>query len=341
MEDIIPILKAIETTRGTKVLATIINVEGSAYKKEGSCMLFLEDGEQIGLLSGGCLEEDLRARVEEICQKNESLLLHYNMGDEEDDPFGMENGCTGTITILLEPVSEEQEKDLHALKELLENGQSVLILKHLSSHCSSTPYIFLSEDEKRFGTWIEGRQLTYHHMLEEVSPSTRKPGLYILKNVQEPVFAQLISPKPRLVIFGAGEDAKPLVSLAANVGFTIILLDWRPALCNMHLFPEVSQCILTAPGEWFGKLQLNSSDFVVIMSHHFQKDKEILNAILTLKIKYLGILGSRKRTRQLFEEKEIPDWVHSPVGLSIGAKGPQEIAVSIVAELIKQIREEV
>jgi xanthine dehydrogenase accessory factor len=339
MEDIFPILKAIETNKGMKVLATIVNVEGSAYKKEGSCMLFLEDGSQIGLLSGGCLEEDLRAYVERIFQKKESLLLNYNLRDEMDNPFGMGIGCIGRITVLLEPVSERLEKDLLALKKLFDNGHHVIVLKQLSSNYTNPPYIFLSEKEERLGTWEGDRTRPYHQLIEELSVFGGKPGLYTLKDFQEPVFAHVISPQPKLVIFGAGLDAKPLVSLAANVGFSVILLDWRPAFCNNAIFPEASNCIVASPSEFSEKIHLTSSDCVIIMSHHFQKDKEFLNHILQKKINYLGILGSRKRTRTFFEDEEIPKWVHSPIGLPIGAKGSEEIAVSIVAELIKQTRE--
>ncbi|WP_409304146.1 XdhC family protein [Peribacillus sp. SCS-155] len=152
------------------------------------------------------------------------------------------------------------------------------------------------------------------------------------------MYIQSYEPKPRLIIFGAGLDAMPIVKIASHTGFSVTVSDWRPALCNDHNFPEADQLIVGFPHETIPMLDLTSRDSVLLLTHHFQRDKELLAYLMRKELAYLGVLGPRTRTQRLLEGKAIPSLIHSPVGLAIGAEGPAEIAVSIVAELIKNQR---
>lgn len=147
-------------------------------------------------------------------------------------------------------------------------------------------------------------------------------------------------PKPCLYVFGAGEDAKPLVSLAARAGFHVTVIDWRPALCHHGHFPEAGRLITGAPEEVMEGLSMTKRDFVVIMTHSFQKDQIILHTLKNENVFYKGVLGPRRRTERLLGGAEIPEDIHSPVGLPIGAQGPKEIAVSIVGEMIQKMRKQ-
>lgn len=162
-------------------------------------------------------------------------------------------------------------------------------------------------------------------------------GLMTIENLS-PAFIHLFKPKPRLILFGAGEDAKPLVHIADYIGFHVILCDWRPSHCNKANFPNAHTIIQGFPQEIYEKIKLTQHDFVVIMSHHFQRDKEFLSLIKNDKLSFLGILGPKKRTVRLLGGGDIPQWISSPVGMDIGSKGAEEIAISIVAEMIKVLR---
>ncbi|MDN3015238.1 XdhC family protein [Paenibacillus sp. BSR1-1] len=324
MEDIFLILDAIKGS-GKKVLATIIRVNGSAYKKEGASMLFFEDGSQIGLLSAGCLETDLAVRVQEVFEKQRAFTLHYDMSDEKDIGWGQGSGCNGTIDILLEPVTTQLQKDLILVREELENNTPVTVLKNLSN---VGEYVFLTKEGRRFGQW------------SGVIPKVEIQGKSGVTDGL-PIYQETYQPKPRLIVFGAGPDARPLVSLAAETGFSVTICDWRNEFCQKKYFPGADRLLLGFPSELLKEISFTPYDFVIIMTHHFQKDQEILLSIFNKNVRYLGILGPKERTKRLLRNEEIPKWLHSPIGLAIGSRGSVEIAVSIVAEMIEVLRKPV
>lgn len=321
MEDIYSILDVIERPGG-KVLATIIDIKGSAYKKEGSAMVFLADGSPNGLLSAGCLEYDLGLKAEEVLQKEATAVVQYDMSDETDFGWGQGAGCNGTITILLEWVDKRLEADLLTLKRLLQANIPVLAFKNISA---PGEYLFLPKEGEPFGRWKEE--------IPDVCYK-KKSGL-----IQERmIFRHVFQPKPRLILFGAGPDARPLARIAAQTGFTVFVCDWREEYCRRDHFPEADRLILGFPREIFELINFTEMDFVVIMSHHFQRDQEILASLPIGKLQYVGVLGPRERTRRLLFNQKIPEKLHTPAGLSIGADGPEEIAVSILGEIVEARR---
>ncbi|MFB7302314.1 XdhC family protein [Heyndrickxia sporothermodurans] len=328
MDDIFQILSKLSLIKGKSVLATIIHVEGSAYKKEGSCMLIADDGSQIGMLSAGCLEEDLRWKAEQVFLDGTARIFTYDMKDETDLAWGQGAGCNGILHILLEPINQLLMENLFMLKTCLDEGDSVLQIKQFDNDFNLVSTSFFSEKGKTFGD-----KCPYSIEVNDFIQS----GLMTIENLS-PAFIHLFKPKPRLVLFGAGEDAKPLVHIADYTGFNVILCDWRPSLCNKENFPRAQKIIQGFPQEIYEKINLTQQDFVVIMSHHFQRDKEFLSLIKNDKLSFLGILGPKKRTVRLLDGTEIPPWISSPVGMDIGSKGAEEIAISIVAEMIKVLR---
>lgn len=152
------------------------------------------------------------------------------------------------------------------------------------------------------------------------------------------LYVHCFEPRPTLFIFGAGEDAKPLVSLAKETGFFVTVCDWREGLCTPVRFPEADRCIIGFPKEIMSSISIKKQDFIMIMTHHFKRDQELLEILQNCPCRYLGVLGSRHRTSRLLGGIDKPNWICSPAGLSIGAEGPSEIAVSIMAEMIQMIR---
>jgi xanthine dehydrogenase accessory factor len=332
MNELFEVLNALQDPKHRKVLSTIIDVEGSSYRKEGALMIYKENGTQIGLLSGGCLESDLALRADEVIKEKISRTIVYDMKSEDDLTWGQSSGCNGTISILLELVDTKLEKHLKNVQNYLKQGISVLHVKRLSEFGTVLDYIFITQDQKAFGEWRGG----YPAELTQLFSKCKK-GISNLENLPDRYFIQVFNPKPRLIIFGAGPDVRPLVSFAAKTGFTIIIADWRPAFCNKDYFPDATDIILN-PYSFLSNFSFSPNDSVIIMTHSFQKDQEILTTLFQKKLNYLGILGPRKRTYRLLEGRDIPDWLHSPVGLPIGAEGPEEIAVSILADLIRAVR---
>ncbi|MFS0868962.1 XdhC family protein [Paenibacillus xylanilyticus] len=148
-----------------------------------------------------------------------------------------------------------------------------------------------------------------------------------------PQMTTLYTPKPRLIMIGAGNDAIPVARLARAAGFRVIVADWREGLCTAERFPNV-EIVLGFPHEIIPVLDIKSGDYIILMSHQFPREREFLELMLDCDYSYLGIMGSKTRTARLLKDLPPLPNVHSPVGLSIGADGPEEIAISIAAELV-------
>ncbi|WML48816.1 XdhC family protein [Neobacillus sp. PS3-34] len=260
------------------VLATIIQVEGSAYKKEGSCMLFFEDGTQNGMISAGCLEQDLSHHAKKVFQEGKARMVQYDLRKESDLEWGQGNGCNGVIRILLEPVGEKEKEDFRRVKNFLDQGIQVLCLKKLEEEPEN---LFVPEQGEIFGQW--------HDSITKLEESSIQQTKF-----DSGVFHQLFLPKPRLFVFGAGTDAQPLVSLAAKAGFSVAVCDWRAEYCQKGNFPDADQLLIGFPAEIYKKERFTGNDFAIIRNHHFIRDKEWLSLLKKEKLRYLGVLGPGK-----------------------------------------------
>ncbi|UOQ49913.1 XdhC family protein [Gracilibacillus caseinilyticus] len=334
MDDIHGILQAVSThdVEGS-VIATIVDVQGSAYKKEGAMMLISPDGLQTGMLSAGCLEEDLAGRIKHFGVGRQAELLTYDMRAEHDLLWGQGSGCNGVIQILVEPVNRALVFHLNKIKDLLDKGRTITVWKELPAENNQMNYLYQS-DEEHFGH--VNQDDGFLHVTKNASYVSGEKGVKKLGETKKRIYCDCYKPKSRLLIFGAGDDAKPLVSLADQSGFIVDLADWREAFCDKQRFPEVRHFYVGFPNELQQQLKLKSSDFVILLTHNFQRDKELLAFLKNEPLRYLGILGSAKRTKRLLGGQEAPANLFSPIGLTIDAEGPNEIAVSIVAELIQQ-----
>lgn len=324
--DIYEILDYVCQYPGKKVLATIIDVQGSAYKRAGSTMLFHEDGLQVGLLSGGCLEEDVFERVKPFFYEPSSTIITYDLSAEDDLSWGQGAGCNGKIKIVVETVTSQVYKDIQKVRTLVNNGVNIVHIKRFSKSNEITDYLFHTEFGENFGNW-NGALPTITNVADN--------STLLFDNQGDRLFFQKILARPRLIIYGAGVDAIPLAQLAQYTGLQVIIADWRPAFCNKRHFPFAYKTVIATPNEFVSSFSFTTSDSVVLMTHNYEKDKQLIELLVEKKLGYLGILGSKTRAERLLRGMDIPEWVHFPVGLSIGAEGPQEIAISVIAELIQ------
>jgi xanthine/CO dehydrogenase XdhC/CoxF family maturation factor len=150
------------------------------------------------------------------------------------------------------------------------------------------------------------------------------------------VFTEVQSPPPRMLICGAGEDAVPLAACGASTGFRVTVADHRPTFLTSGRFPDAWQLILGRPEEGIDGAPLGPTTHAVVMTHSYELDREWLARLLRSNVPYIGVLGPRTRTETLLAEIEAPDdsRVFGPVGLDLGAEGPEQIALSIAAELL-------
>jgi xanthine dehydrogenase accessory factor len=260
------------------------------------------------------MEVDLMERVEGILASNTHQLVEYDMKSEDDAAWGETIGCGGTVRVLLEPVAGILLEHLLEVKRRLDQHIAVSLKRVIIEENKSIRYKLISDratgfEDHEIRGWDE----------QELTVST------------------LFSPKPRLIIFGAGNDAIPVAQLARRVGFQIIIADWRAGLCTNERFEDAA-FIIGFPKKSLMHLNLTEQDYVIVMSHHLRWDREFIQNMLSKRVKYAGIMGSKARTMRVLEGIAVPSWFHTPIGFHIGAEGPEEIAISIMAELISIFR---
>ncbi|WP_169823178.1 XdhC family protein [Anaerobacillus alkalilacustris] len=311
------------------VKATVIRVKGSSYRNEGAKMLFSDNEKQFGTISAGCIEEDLSYKSKEVMLTRKPMIVTYDLRSEDDLDWGLGAGCNGRIDVYLEPVQwNDRNKQILKHLNLGRKVASARVLEPVDLQMN----LVLTEE----GHTIGGIPKLQVHILEKLTEFLREDQIIITEVIGESKFLfELYEPNDKLFIFGAGPDVEPLVKLVKQYHFLPIIIDLRSSRCNREVFPDAHSFICEHPERLIANENFDRNSLVLIMTHSFTKDKKIVNYFIKKRPKYIGILGPKQRTERLLFPHSVPKWVHSPVGVNIYAEGPEEISVSIVAELIK------
>ncbi|NEU60116.1 XdhC/CoxI family protein [Paenibacillus sp. ALJ109b] len=344
------------------VLATAVKVEGHAYRKQGVSMLLTEEGAMYGSISPGCLESDLQARVDRVLHTQQFEFVEYDMRPEDDLSWGETIGCGGLIIVLLESVCGELRSIMSHMHAYFQCGSAVVLTRSFNDQHTRFHYVIqLAEDAESqtslYPTPVaKGAPLGPINTITEDTPrlslvvihssqagavasnsgesDLQRHGLTEAERWDVPLqISARYEPKPRLIIIGAGNDVIPVARLGKSAGFRVVVADWRETLCTAERFPGV-ELVRGFPREIMPVLDIQSGDYIVLMSHQFPRERELLELLEDRDYAYLGIMGSRTRTARLLNDLPPLKHLHSPVGLTIGADGPEEIAISIAAELI-------
>lgn len=351
MKELRAILQTFEGVRAQgqfAVLATVVKVSGSVYRRPGARMLIAQDGVRTGAISGGCLENDVAERAQQVLASGDPLLVEYDMTSEEEALWGFNMGCNGMVQVLMERVPEEREpQQLSFLAKCLYEQQAgvmaIVFRVEGALRAKSGSRLVLWEN----GTLLNGIE---EAKLSRAVLADAKQALqdgktvvqtYSLPTGEAEVLIEVIQPVP-LLIFGAGADALPLVRLVKELGWHVTVVDHRPAYADPDRFPEADAVILATPEEVPHRLRLSPHTVAVIMTHDYACDLELLRRLLASPVRYLGVLGPRRRTERLLKAlresglKPTPEQLSrlfSPIGLDIGAERPEEIALAILAEI--------
>jgi xanthine dehydrogenase accessory factor len=322
MNELAAILKACEASREGMVLATIVKAEGSSYRRPGAHMLILPDGQTIGSISGGCLERDVIAHAENL---REPKLLSYDTTSEEDVLLGVGLGCKGIIEILIEPLHESDPR-LDFIAQLFAARQSGVLITEIRPQLARRSFLH-----------ADGCFAGNEALANDARESLRTNRSF----TRNEVFFQVIHAPTPLYVFGAGFDAVPLVCFAKELGFEVTVIDRRPAYATKERFSSADHVIVAAPDE-ISKLPFHERAAAVIMSHHYISDRDYLKALLRIPLPYLGLMGPRRRAEKMLAEfreegvligESSLQRLHNPIGLDIGAEGPEQIALAILAEI--------
>jgi xanthine/CO dehydrogenase XdhC/CoxF family maturation factor len=354
MNDLSSLLAALDRAQAGQqetVIATVVKVEGSAYRRPGARMVIAQLGEATGTVSGGCLESDVSKKAWWLTASGKPSIRTYSTGEDDDEleeaelSFGL--GCNGTVHILFERVLPEGENlVVDVLREVKASGHGAAMATVIGSpnerQVAVGERVALSPSTG-LRTHMHERWLAQaiaadlRAVLDARRSATRT---YEGVGGEIEVLLEYIPAPRRLVIFGAGHDASPLVSMARLQGWHITVIDARPHFARAQRFPEADR-VLAAPLEVFPGLTAMVSDAaVVVMTHSLTQDRHWLGQVLEGAPRYIGQLGPRSRTERLLEElpaqlRHCPAFstLHFPVGLDLGGDTPDSVALSILSEI--------
>ena len=349
LQDIIKAYESIKQAEAQALLATIVKVRGSTYRRPGARMLIREDGTTVGAISSGCLEADVVERSKKILETLEPTTVVYDMTSSDNDVWGLNLGCNGVIHILLEPIRMSVvSSHLTFIADCLRNqklGVVATVFRVDGEFQARVGSRVLVQEDGSVAEDIRNPVLSAA-LLEDCLNAVRTKQSSVkeyrfLEGVVE-AFIEVIHPPVPLFIFGGGPDAIPIARFAKELGWHVTVIDHRPAHATKERFSAADALIFARPEEIADKVQLKSHAAAIIMTHNFSHDLQLLSALLPSAVRYLGVLGPSKRTNLLLEklrdtgftptEKQLAR-LHSPVGLNIGGESPEEIALSILSEI--------
>jgi len=326
------------------VLATVIAVEGSAYRRPGAKMLLRPDGVGAGSITAGCLEDEVRALADDVLADGAPRVETWDLtGDDDDDVWGLGVGCNGVITVLLEP---------------LDGSYRPIVEARQANEPIAVATVVGGETDHRVGDRAYYRPtegFESDDIPEAVLDELREPAEALLDGgdgetitVDTPtgsveVFLDAVTAPPELVVFGSGHDIGPVVELAKRVDFRVTVVSFRGAQADPDSFPAADGVLSASPRDVADLRDWDADTYAVVMSHNFLDDRLTLEQLLETPTQYIGLMGPQKRFEEMcadFAEEDRPitdaerSRIFTPIGLSLGGDTPYQIAFSIVGELL-------
>jgi len=332
------------------VLATIIRLTGSGPRGAGTKFLILEDGTYVGTIGGGLLEARVLAAAKKVFAIRKPVRVSLNLMGKDVAETDMI--CGGDVDIFLEPLLAEDQDQIQGfrrIQEIRKRGGAALLITVVTPERwqkGIVPRMFLMPGAEPVGS-LPGMKAVAEE-IARIMPlvvKQREPRLVVSRDdlgggVE--LFVEPVLSDPVLYIFGGGHVSAQIIPLAARVGFKVEVIDDRPEFADPAKFPDAAKVHQYAFEGVLGEIPVDESSFLVIVTRGHIHDKTVLEQCLRTKAKYIGMIGSRRKKAMIYERlleegftKSDLDRVHAPIGLDIGAETPEEIAVSIVAELIQ------
>jgi xanthine dehydrogenase accessory factor len=330
---------------GTDVLATIVDVEGNAYRRPGAKMLLDEGGTGVGSITAGCLEDELVTVGKRVRETGRPELVTYDLlEDDEDDVWGMGVGCNGLIEVLLEPLTETYRPAVEAFF----GGRDVAVVTVIDGDRTGFEQgdrAYYHPDTGRL-TAPDGSETTEWPAASLSGPAAELAGRGAADTVTVgdgvEVFVDGLAAPQELVVFGTGHDVGPVTEFAAKNDFRVTVVGFRGAVDLAGKFPAADRVVTTSPPTIAEDLDLDGRTHAVVMTHNFVDDRLTVQSLLEADVPYIGLMGPRERFEEMleaFEEAGDPldgdlSTLYTPVGLDLGGGSPFQIAHSIVAEVL-------
>ena len=324
----LPLFERERAAGNALAVGLLVHTAGSTYRKPGALMLIAGNGEYSGLLSGGCLEGDLRDHARSVIETGKPRIIKYDMRGPDDLIWGLGLGCEGAMDILLFRVGPEH--DWQPLTHLA---------KSLATHSRTAVAIVVesSDPELPVGTFTLPHDAS-PPLRDLLAGAARTGKVDWLESPAAKIFALPLSLPPKLLLLGAGPDAAPVVDLATRLGWKVTVIDHRAAYAQADHFPTAEKVIQARPTELQAAADLEHFCAAVVMSHHLPSDLEYLRSLASSRIPYVGLLGPAVRRDKLLGDlgasaESLRPRLHAPVGLVLGGRTPESIALAIVSEI--------
>jgi xanthine dehydrogenase accessory factor len=322
-------------------LATVVKVDGSSYRRPGAKMLVTEDGQLTGVISGGCLEGDALRKAQFAMFEQQNRLEIYDTTDDEDNRLGVQLGCNGIVYILFEPIKIDDENNpVNLLRKIALIRKDAVLVTVFNENRTAL----------QIGTWgfVNAANSFFRNddfqSLKTDCVHVLHNKLSLIKHIEgnSTALCQFVAPVIQLIIVGAGNDAQPLVEIASLLGWSIIVIDGRPAHANRERFSKANNVLVSKPTDILSAVHIDDQTAVILMTHNYYYDLAAFEKFIHTSCNYMGVLGPKKKLHKMLDELkekgiqidgEEMRKIYGPVGLDIGAETSEEIALSIVAEI--------
>jgi xanthine dehydrogenase accessory factor len=314
-------------------LAVVTRIRGSAYRRPGAKLLIEGGGASVGGVSGGCLEEDVRQLGLQVLESGLSRQRHYETGGDDSQVWGLGLGCEGAVDVVIVPLAAQARDAWARVRELLDGDRRFALTVDAG-------------EGGRGGAVVTGESGRLAGALDDPAADAEvdaaagsalrggRSGLHLAAG--RTLFTEVLLPPPDLLVCGAGDDARPLVAFAAAAGFRVTVADHRPAYLTAARFPEARMLVSLRPEDATPALRVGARTYAVVMTHSLARDTAWVQRLAATDAPYVGVLGPRARTEKMLAALAARDRgrVFGPVGLDLGADGPEQVALSILAEAL-------
>lgn len=344
IKSIINAYNTIDFSHTKAALATVARVEGSSYRRTGARMLVLDNGTYLGGISGGCLEGDALRRAQKAIIQNKPSIVTYDTTQDDGAQIGVGLGCNGIIDVLFTPLHEDENNPVKILSTLTETREPrvMVAITGCSASMNELGKATLYENDKQFLQSFPVPQIATE-VLNDIKRCLNNQSSATLnyctqENEEVKVFIEVVLPVMHLILYGGGYDVYPLVRIARELGWNVTVVT-NINKADKSLFAIATE-VLHNKGEQ--QPVIDNYSAIVLMAHDYKTDFNNLQRSLETKTKYIGLLGPRKRTQKMLDammkegnsvSEENMQRIFSPAGLDIGAITPEEIALSICAEI--------
>jgi xanthine dehydrogenase accessory factor len=349
IEDVFRVAIDVLEEGGSAAMSTIIASKGSLPMSEKSKMLVTPEGKIIGTVGGGCLEADVWAEARRVMETGKSNIQQFVLTEKYAGESGL--NCGGVVEILTEPLPEKGREIFQAVLDLKDAGHRGTLVTILTDHADypeGRRKLLLCDDGTTVGSlgdnvleafvgergWevLQGENFAMVPYQTEAGDTVQ-------------LFMEPVLPTPTVYVFGGGHVSFFVVRAAELAGFKVKVIDDRPAFANKERFPQADATIVMEFDQVREAFDFGQDDYIVLVTRGHQHDQQILEQIYDCQARYIGMIGSKSKISKMWKrletkgiERRYVDRVHAPIGLNIGADTPEEISISIVAELIRERR---